>query len=80
MTVRGFDRNPNARLSTFIRRLLKRLFDGHFLLSISWSGIVKGKKKKALEEKRDGARDMIGLKSYSGVVNLMKGLCLLFPR
>ena len=49
--------------------------DMKLLLGISWSGIVKGrKKKKALEDRGEGAREMLSLKAFPNVVRMMKGI------
>ena len=75
MVVEGFDQRPKkARLATFVRNVLKRLFNLNLLLRTSWSGLLKGKRKKARDEGLDGD-DMVSLRSYPAVVTLMKGEC-----
>ena len=68
--IAGYDQGPmKARLATFVRKVLKRLFSLDLLIGISWSGRVKGKNKVEGVD----CRNMIALRSYPGMVTLMKG-------
>ena len=75
MTIRAFDQNPvTARLATFIRKLLRRLMDVKLLDDVNWSGISKGKIRKAMAERREGGKEMVGLIAFPTVVKLIKGI------